>query len=320
MALINKLTAIGDAIRNKNGSTGKLTLEGMVTAINDLASVTINGVKQTGDIAFETGELTMITEATLPYNPYSSAAVLFNNEMHILSGDSDSDGDHRKKHYKFDGSAWKSVSTLPFYARSCNAVVCNGEIHILGSTSGEGKRHYKWNGSSWTSVSTLPFSHETGSAVVLNGEIHILGGKNSFTAHYKWNGSSWTSVSTLPYRFWTGKAVVFNDEIHIFGGYYSTTYHYKWNGSSWTSVSTLPREFILGSVVLYENMLYLIGGSYDENYQKTCYTYNGRSWTKLLDFTQSFYNTPALAHTDGVHVFFSTKEHYSIGQLYKKVG
>lgn len=36
MALINKLTAIADAIRGKTGSSNKLTLDGMVTAINNL--------------------------------------------------------------------------------------------------------------------------------------------------------------------------------------------------------------------------------------------------------------------------------------------
>ena len=36
MALIDKLTAIGDAIRYKNGSSEPLTLEQMVTSINNL--------------------------------------------------------------------------------------------------------------------------------------------------------------------------------------------------------------------------------------------------------------------------------------------
>lgn len=38
MALINKLTAIGDAIRSKTGTTAELSLDDMVTAINSITS------------------------------------------------------------------------------------------------------------------------------------------------------------------------------------------------------------------------------------------------------------------------------------------
>ena len=38
MALTNKLTAIGDAIRGKTGGTELLTLDGMVTAINGIST------------------------------------------------------------------------------------------------------------------------------------------------------------------------------------------------------------------------------------------------------------------------------------------
>lgn len=55
MALINKLTAIADAIRSKTGSTAKLTLDGMASAINGLKttfttqskSVTLSETAQT---------------------------------------------------------------------------------------------------------------------------------------------------------------------------------------------------------------------------------------------------------------------------------
>lgn len=38
MALTNKLTAIADAIRGKTGSTNKLTLDEMPTAISNISS------------------------------------------------------------------------------------------------------------------------------------------------------------------------------------------------------------------------------------------------------------------------------------------
>lgn len=46
MALINKLTAIGDAIRSKTGTTAELSLDDMVTAINSI-STTGTGTIQT---------------------------------------------------------------------------------------------------------------------------------------------------------------------------------------------------------------------------------------------------------------------------------
>ena len=38
MAITKKLTAIGDAIRNKTGKTDKLTLDNMVTEINGITT------------------------------------------------------------------------------------------------------------------------------------------------------------------------------------------------------------------------------------------------------------------------------------------
>ena len=142
MALVNKLTAIGDAIRNKNGSTSKLTLDSMVTAINDMASVTIDGVKVkekldlVTDIVYENKSV-----STLPYSFYDGSAVILNGEIHILGNSYSSSS--RKCHYKWDGSSWSSVSALPYEFCSGSAVVLNGEIHILGSSSDSyDKYHY----------------------------------------------------------------------------------------------------------------------------------------------------------------------------------
>ena len=132
--------------------------------------------------------------STLPYSTSNkSNAVVFNNEIHLLYGDSN------KRHYKWNGSSWSSVSTLPFNFYYGCAVVYNNEIHIMGSSyysSGYPYEtsHYKWNGSSWTSVSTLPYGLMYGSTVVSNDEIYILGtDKNSYrTYDAQWDGTSWT--------------------------------------------------------------------------------------------------------------------------------
>lgn len=54
MALTNKLTAIGDAIRAKTGSNDKLTLDGMASAIANIS--TGGGGIESSDLAF-TGNL-----------------------------------------------------------------------------------------------------------------------------------------------------------------------------------------------------------------------------------------------------------------------
>ena len=218
-----------------------------------------------------------VSVSTLPFTFYDGAAVVLDNEIHILGG-----GANYTNHYKYNGSSWESVSTLPYNFMGGAAVVYNNEIHILGGMYlNSYKRHYKYNGSSWESVSTLPYNFMGGAAVVLDNEIHILGtnyNSSDFTKHYKYNGTSWTNVSTLPYEFFNGSAVVFNNEIHILGSGYNTSgtytyasYHYKYNGSSWESVSTLPYEFHNGSAAVLNDAIHILGGSSDSSRRTSHY-------------------------------------------------
>ena len=216
--------------------------------------VTIDGVQHSEDMTLVTKEFQIHLGST-PYKYYEGSAVVLNNEIHILGG---SGVTPYTRHYKWNGTAWTSVSTLPYDFYRGSAVVLNNEIHILGGSLSE-PYHYKWNGSSWTSVSTLPNYFQSSCGVVYNNQIHILGGNYSSATnrlHYKWNGSSWTSVSTLPTALYNGSAVVLNNEIHIL---YST-YHYKWNGSSWLQMDGLTTEIITdnNSAVVLNNEIHQI--------------------------------------------------------------
>ena len=137
------------------------------------------------ECSFDSDKITIdpvkLTDA--PYDFYYGSAVVLNGEIHILGG---YDSDVFRKHYKWDGSSWTSVSTLPYKFFHASAVLLNGEIHILGSVNtGDNTKHYKWDGSSWTEVSTLPYKFYDGSAVLLNGVIHIFGGNRpSCDKHY----------------------------------------------------------------------------------------------------------------------------------------
>ena len=131
--------------------------------------------------------------STLPYEFYYGSAVVYNNEIHILGGNGNTNN-----HYKWNGTSWTEVSTLPYDFAGGSAVVYNNEIHILGSADNSSyTNHYKWNGTAWVEVSTLPYNFCSGSAVVYNNEIHILGSadNSSYTNHYKINTGQ--SILTL---------------------------------------------------------------------------------------------------------------------------
>ena len=162
-----------------------------------------------------------IETSVLPYKFSNGSAVVYNNEIHILGGNSYSDS---TKHYKYDGTSWTEVSTLPYNFCWGGAVVYNNEIHILGGNSdSDNTKHYKYDGISWTEVSTLPYEFSNGSVVIYNNEIHILGGSYDDIYrynHYKYDGTSWTEVGKLPYAFCYGCAVVLQGVAFILGGTY----------------------------------------------------------------------------------------------------
>lgn len=148
--------------------------EGLATAAAEIKSRIGSGSASAGGLQIEkyVDEQVngCVSVSTLPYYFHNGSAVVLNNEIHILG--SSSSGTYTK-HYKYDGTSWKSVSTLPYNFYDGSAVVLNNEIHILGSyDSSNHTKHYKFNGSSWINVSTLPFEFSNGFAVVLNGEIH----------------------------------------------------------------------------------------------------------------------------------------------------
>ncbi len=272
-------------------------------------SVTMNNEKFTGELSLNSlvdkdiAYLATDSFTNIPYNFYYGSAAVYNNEIHLLGGSNAS-----KKHYKYDGSSWVSVSTLPYnFYKSC-AVVYNGEIHILGSyNSGYETNHYKYDGSSWTQVGTLPYEFKEGSAVVYNDEIHILGGSaetdegSTGIYHYKWDGTTWTQVSILPYELVNGSAVVYNGEIHILGSYSSghTTNHYKYDGSSWVQVSTIPYEFYEGSAVVHNNEIHIMGG---EKGLTNHYKWNGTNWVSESTLLYEFYHGQSIVYDNDIYV------------------
>ena len=245
--------------------------------------------------------------STLPYNFWGGAAVVLDNEIHIMGS-----GAATTIHYKYNTSTntWSNVSTLPWYFNGGSAVVLDNEIHLLG---GDGIYHYKYStDNKWYSVSKLPYNFYQGSAVVLDGEIHILGtSKSSYKrTHCKYNISTktWSIVSTIPYgAFYGGSAVVLDNEIHIFSGNSGTDYrrHYKYNSSTntWSSVSTLYNYFHNGCAVVYNDEIHLLGNDYS-GYWTDHYKYNisTNKWSSVSTLPYNFYDGSAVVLNNEIHI------------------
>ena len=228
-------------------------------------SVAIDSNKQSTKVYINnvlcTSKVVDIIDMVLPYIFSYLSVVIYEDELHVLGGNSTTN----TYHIKWDGTQWVTVSTLPIGNDGC-AVVYDGEIHLFSDTS-----HYGWDGTQWNTY-TLPNVNMKNGHCVVNGNLHILGGTNNPTMHYEWNGSEWVSASTLPINFVDGSVVVYDDKINILSG----TNHYEWDGTSWTSVSTLPASFKYGDA-FSSDKIYMIGCG-ESNDQS--YLWDGQEWTE----------------------------------------
>ena len=254
--------------------------------------------------------------STLPYEFYRGAAVVLNNEIHILG--TDYDNSTFKAHYKYSNGEWVSVSTLPYGFYNGAAIVLNNEIHILGPGS---TSHHKYSNGEWVSVSTLPYTFTRGSAVVLNNEIHILGSRLAPTSHYKYSNGEWVSVSTLPYDFYDGAAIVLNNEIHILGisNADNRTKHYKYSNGEWVSVSTLPYYFDSGSAVVLNGEIHILGSIGEET---SHYKYSNGEWTSVSTLPYDFFYGSAVVLNNEIHIlgsYYGYTSHYKYGSFINKV-
>lgn len=295
---------------------------------NGSEKVTLNGekVKSKMNLISE-GIIAYTPVSTIPYNAKECSVVVYNNEIHILGGNS-----NETKHYKWDGESWTEVSTLPYSFRGrYKAVVFNNEIHILGHSSSQYQYHYKWNGNSWTSVSTLPEHLSKGFVVVYRNEIYALVYNGKM---YKWNAiDGWTEVCSTRLSRGAGAVVVYDDKIHRFyseSAYDGYTSYAIYDGTNWET----DNEFIAPSVsssygvvegmaVIFNDTIYFSGSestnsSSDEDVSYYTYLDKDGSW-KFSDFAVDTEHTDSMAVTynDEIHLIRENK-HYIIGKMYYK--
>lgn len=253
-----------------------------------------------------------VQKASLPYDAYYSAAVVYNGEIHYFGSNSASS---RKNHIKYNPTTdtWSTVSTLPYEFVKGKAVVYQNEIHILGSgyNSENGYKHYKWDGTEWTSVSTLPYEFGSGAAFVLDGFIHIMGGsKTDIHAHYKWNGTTWVKGNDLAYEFDYGGYLIYKDELHLIGGWNTGTHtnHYAFNPHTreWREVSTLPYSFNAMTALVFGNEIHLLGNGTGDVSGAYHYKWDGTKWVSVGLLPYQLLNGCAVSLNNELHIMGSS--------------
>ena len=302
----------------------------MQTAIDILSQVESEKTMVTIDGEPYEGELELVSNiadiifSTLPYNFYSGAAVVYNDEIHILGGTVGC-----TSHYKWDGVSWVSVSTLPYDFYAAPAVVYNDEIHIFGSSaSGNYTNHYKWDGAKWTSVSTLPYnSYSKGySAAVYENEIHIIymyGENGTNRGHYKWDGTSWISVDTLySVTCSSGKIhpilVVCNNKLYSLIWHNPYSSFKVFSGTGWGNANgsnALSHSCYYGDAVACDDEIHLMGG----NANSTTNCVNHYKWRNSTDgwiedygLPYDFYNGEAVVHKGKIHILGSSGSEHQL--------
>jgi len=251
-------------------------------------------------------ESSFTRDIDIPYDFYLGAAVVYNNEIHILGG-----YEYETRHYKFDGEKWVEVSEIPNYFEYCPAVVYQNKIHIFGvydSDEGDEVAHYEWDGDAWTKLSNMPYDFQYGSAVVYNDEIHIIGGDDYYEGHYKWLGESndtWEEIDEIPSGFYRAPVVSYGGYIHVLGGYndpddgyYSA--HYTWSSSSgWEKIGTTPFQTENSVAVVYNNKIHLMCGEYSYDGH---FSFDGTSWSREENYPICEYESSAVVYNNEIHV------------------
>ena len=240
----------------------------------------IDNEVQLRDLEFESKNMNY---SETPYNPYYSSVVLYNDEIHLLGGQGDTDG-----HYIITEYGYEQLDNLPitFSNHTCaHAVVYDNKIHILGTNTSSSyyTKHYSWDGYAWSEESTLPYNFYDACALVYDGKIHILGTASSNALsvnHYSWDGNEWVQETNIPFIYHRGACVIYNNEIHLIGtGATSThTEHYSWDGSDWNQELAIPIGFDYAPAIVLNDGILTIGTyAASANYKKK-YKFNGTEW------------------------------------------
>ena len=273
----------------------------------------------------------ILTYLPFKVDVHETCFVVFNDEIHILGGDTV----HTKSHYKWDGEKWSIASELPYDFCNGKATVYQNKIHIFGggteklhSTYGENRlnNHYCWDGETWTKASDLPYPAWGCTPFVCNGKLHLVGGGiyndvNYNNAHYVWDGISWSKKADLPFTIYNGStAKISESEIYVLGGADSCNGRRqnivkKYNGASWSDGPNLPAEGInntgLSATVNSDRQLVVSG-------HRTFTLINGK-YVAFLDSPGDVDRGYSIVYKNDVYLFFQKNQYKWVKDKWEKV-
>lgn len=275
MALIDRLTAIGDAIREKNGTTEPIPLVDMPQAILDIVS---------GGNETETFNISTL-ETTLPTNLHACATARVNDKIYLFGGYNSSNGSRTNTILIYDitnNTLSNSTQTLGESINDFPAVAIGTDIYTFGGNKGSGdaiNKVYKYDTLTHTleHYDSLPITVCSCTICYYDGYIYIFGGQKSNTilnSIYRYDVANKTSELlniTLPQKTMSisSSGVLVGNVFYVFGGTNSST---NTNGYNTIyaidllnqTVDTLDIVLPYGardfSAIYFNNAVYLFGG------------------------------------------------------------
>lgn len=234
--------------------------------------------------------------------------------------------------WAFDGSTWTQVGSdsSNIYGPLCvvnNALFCvcsNAQLDSEGYTYGPAI--FKWNGTTWTKTANIPVSDmdmiSVDSCVVYNNYIYMFkivtnsSAGNQTTQLMKTNGSSFSTAASSNYVIYSyGHGVALNDTIYWLGYYFnsSSTVDISLclitsNGRTITLPSTnnTPFTSVAWNTDVFDSIIHGILHVSDVYMH---YTFDGTTWTKLFDMSQT-YETYPCAYNTRLYILGNTKYMY----------
>ena len=171
--------------------------------------------------------------STLPYDFHAMYnAVVYNNEIHLIGNGYDGlDGrfqrDLYKKHYAFNGTSWREVSTLPYDYINVLSIVYNNNIYLISTSAYDYDSNYDGYHSSVSSIVLQDTSTSLGN------KIAIYQNPSNTSGSYATNFFSGISISGENNKFPSG----FDDIFYIDeSGNVETAPTYYGDGSQWVKL------------------------------------------------------------------------------------
>lgn len=226
MALTEKLSAIGSAIREKTGKTEMLTLDAMPGEIRSIEGG--GGGSLPAGVYWKPKNIAM-------KNGNKKSLVPYHGNLYIFGSKSATDT-YLEGVYKYNGSGWDTILSgqnisYPIPG-SIRYVEYHGKLHMIGME--DYKLHYTFDGTSIATMNEFPNGASYWALFVQNDKLKFYSVKDGKV--YVWNeaADTWSEEAN------TGKQYSYLSFFTINGAVYAvdSSKVYTYNGSTLTQVAT----------------------------------------------------------------------------------